>query len=74
VRKGLPYPSLSHHPFCFNLAHLLDIFLLPRASQVDENILEPKVTGVRITSSRPFLLRLEAIEVFDHAIELPSML
>jgi hypothetical protein len=34
----------------------------------------PKLIAVPSVSSRPFLFRLEAIEVFDHALELPSML
>jgi hypothetical protein len=47
VRKGLPDPSLSHHPFYFNLAHLLDILLLPRASQVDALVQNRSLTDAR---------------------------
>jgi hypothetical protein len=68
MRKGLPDPSLSHHPLCYNLAHLLDIVFLPRTSQVDKNILEPKVTGARAHSGRTTSTHHEAIDAVDLSI------
>jgi hypothetical protein len=42
VRKDLPDLSLLHHSLHFDHAHLLDIDLLSRASQVFGSVLDPK--------------------------------